>query len=241
MKNFLFKFPSRGRPEKFKSTLLNHISKLSKKHKYKFVFSFDNDDEKMNNDNIKNFIKNLKINHEICYGDNKNKIEAINANIGKKKFDVLVLIADDMVPIMQNYDEIISKIIDESPTGLDTSIHFNTARWANLLDIWCIMGKKYYDRFKYIYHPDYKSIFCDNEYTEVATILGKRIFSVESPFYHDYTSGDETEVKNWHYNSEDWNTYERRKNNNYNLIIEDKKNEDSNNTRKRKTRRKQKI
>jgi FkbM family methyltransferase len=232
MKKFLFKFPSRGRPEKFKSTLQNHLNKLSNNHKYKFVFSFDNDDEKMNNDDIRNFIKSLRIDYEIYYGDNKNKIEAINANIGKKKFDILMLIADDMVPILENYDEIISNIIDESPNGLDTTIHFNTARWGSILDIWCVMGKKYYDRFKYIYHPDYKSIFCDNEYTEVAKILNRYKFSEYCPFEHVYISGDDTEIKNWQYNSEDWQIYEKRKKNKFGLdgstIIDEKPSKFSN-------------
>jgi hypothetical protein len=241
MKKFLFKFPSRGRPDKFKATLVKHIECLSNEHEYKFIFSFDNDDEKMNNDNVKNFISNLDINYEIYYGDNKNKIEAINANLENQDFDILVLIADDMIPTRKNYDIIISDIFDGAPKGLDSTVHFYTARWANLLDIWNIMGKNYYDRFKYIYHPEYKSIFCDNEYTEIATILDCRIFSMESPFYHDNITDDETNNKNWQFNHEDWLVYENRKKNNYNLIIEDKKNEDSNNTRKRKTRRKQKI
>jgi hypothetical protein len=217
MKKFLFKFPSRGRPEKFKSTLVKHIECLSNEHEYKFIFSFDNDDEKMNNDEIKDFIFNLGINYEVHYGDNKNKIEAINANLENQNFDILMLIADDMIPTRKNYDIIISDIFDVAPKGLDSTVHFYTARWADLLDIWCIMGKKYYDRFKYIYHPDYKSIFCDNEYTEVATILNSRVFSVESPFYHDYQTGDDTEIKNWQFNHEDWALHENRKSKNYDL------------------------
>ena len=38
------------------------------------------------------------------------------------------------------------------------------------------MGRKYYDRFGYIYHPSYKSFWCDNEYTEVAARLSKITF-----------------------------------------------------------------
>ena len=188
--NILIKFPSRGRPEKFKSTLLNHLRHLSGKHKIKFVFSFDEDDATMNNDDIRQFLKNLKIDYKVYYGKSKNKIEAINADMNHKRFDILILIADDM-------------------------IHFNTSMWADILDIWCIMGKKYYDRFKYIYNPEYKTINCDNEYTEVATMLNRRIFSEIMPFQHHHQTGDDTEARNWYFNNEDGVTYHRRKEKNF--------------------------
>lgn len=213
---FLFKYPSRGRPEKFKSTLLLHLNHLSNKNDYKFIFSFDNDDKLMNNEDIKLFIKNLNINYDVFYGDNKTKVEAINANLENQNFDILVLVSDDMIPHLKDYDEVIRKIIEKSENGLDTIIHFNTPMWADILDIWCIMGKKYYDRFNYIYHPNYKSISCDNEYTEVAKMLNKYIFSEISPFDHNFQS-DNTSLKNWYFNVEDDKTYWERKKINFNI------------------------
>lgn len=214
---FLFKFPSRGRPDQFKTTLLKHIECLSGNHDYKFVFSFDNDDPTMKNQEIIDFLDGLKINYKVNYGDNQNKIQAINADMKYHKFDILVLIADDMIPVMSNYDEIICDIIKNSEFGLDTMIHFNTTRWCGILDVWCIMGKKYYDRFKYIYHPSYKSIYCDNEYTEVAKSLNRRIFSELIPFFHDNKTGDPTEIKNWKFNTEDENNYYIRKELNFEI------------------------
>ena len=123
---FLFKFPSRGRPNKFKETLQLHLMHLSNKNEYKFIFTFDEDDDTMNNDDIKNFIKTLNIDFKIFYGENKNKIEAINANLSDEDYDVLILIADDMIPQVMEYDEIIKNIIETSENGTDTIIHFNT-------------------------------------------------------------------------------------------------------------------
>jgi hypothetical protein len=46
------------------------------------------------------------------------------------------------------------------------------------------MGRKYYKRDGYVYHPAYKSLFCDNEATQVARERG-RLKEVEIPiFYH---------------------------------------------------------
>ena len=36
--------------------------------------------------------------------------------------------------------------------------------------------KKYYDRFGYIYQPEYISLFADNEQFDVAKILGRYIY-----------------------------------------------------------------
>lgn len=218
---FLFKFPSRGRPELFMQTLSKHIEFLSGNHEYQFIFTFDNDDTKMNNIDIINFLDNLKIRYQAFYGDSKNKIEAINNDMNEDNFDILVLIADDMIPTLKNYDELICEIFQKSEHNLDSMIHFNTSRWSDILDVWCIMGKQYYDRFKYIYHPDYKSINCDNEYTEVAKILNRRIFSEISPFEHmnDLQIGDDTEARNWYFNNEDGITFHKRKENNFDLNL----------------------
>ena len=47
--------------------------------------------------------------------------------------------------------------------------------WRKDLNTLCIIGRKYYERFGYIYHPDYKSFWCDAEFTEVANKLKKQV------------------------------------------------------------------
>jgi hypothetical protein len=48
--------------------------------------------------------------------------------------------------------------------------------WRKDLNTLCILGRKYYDRFGYVYHPEYKSFWSDAEFTDVATILNKQTF-----------------------------------------------------------------
>jgi hypothetical protein len=216
--NILLKYPSRGRPEKFKNTLKKHCEYLSYNHQYNFVFSFDDDDETMNNigiqEEIKQILSNKNIEYTINYSQNKNKIEAINNDLTNKKFDILILLADDVIPILEKYDEIIVNLFSNSPLLLDSTIHFYTAMWSHILDIWCVMGYDYYKRFEYIYHPSYKNIFSDNEYTEVSRLLNRTILSEESPFIHDWES-DEITAKNSEYSSSDWLVYDNRKQNNF--------------------------
>jgi len=48
------------------------------------------------------------------------------------------------------------------------------------------MGKKYYDRFGYIYHPSYISLWCDNEFTDVANMLKKQKYINECIIRHEH-------------------------------------------------------
>lgn len=217
--NVLIKFPSRGRPEKFKNTLETYIKLLSRKHDVKFIFTFDEDDSTMNAPKVREYLDGLSCPLKYYYGNSKSKIEAINANLEREDFDVLILAADDLVPFRQDYDDIICRKFEESPHGLDCMLHFYTSRWSFELDIMNIMGKLYYDRFGYIYHPDYKSIFCDNEYTEVARQLDKQVTVLDSLFNHNWQSGDSTEIKNWQFNTEDYHTYVTRKNINFGINL----------------------
>jgi hypothetical protein len=58
----------------------------------------------------------------------------------------------------------------------------------------CILGKRYYDRFGYIYHPSYKSLWCDNEFTEVAAGLGKHTYFGACLFRHEHASNNAASV-----------------------------------------------
>jgi len=55
----------------------------------------------------------------------------------------------------------------------DGVLHFNDGIHGNMLNTLAILGKKYYDRFGYIYHPKYKSVYADNEFDLISRRLGK--------------------------------------------------------------------
>lgn len=216
----LIKFPSRGRPSQFKNVLKKYLENLSGKHQVRFVFSFDLDDTSMNNQDVRDYLNGLNIDHKANYGNNKNKIQAINADLENEKFDVLILASDDMIPTINGYDDEIVKRFESSGLGLDCMLHTHSTRWSYQLDIGCIMGWHYYKRFNYIYHPSYKSIFVDIEYTEVSKILNRNVFTNEfTPFYHDWKGGDATEIKNFEFNNQDYRTFEERRKKNYDLPL----------------------
>jgi hypothetical protein len=90
-----------------------------------------------------------------------------------------------------------------------------------------IIGKTYFDTVlnKKIYHPDYKSLFCDNEYTEVAKKLNKIQYYDMILYRHNHPANvqgmpmDEQYVRTegfWHIDSQ---VYERRSKMNFGLNI----------------------
>lgn len=214
---FLFKIPSRGRPELFKKNILKWVEFLSNENEYLFLFTFDQDDEKMNNESIKEFLSKLPTNIEYHYGDSKNKIEATNRDLINRDFDILMIINDDLEPLVKNFDTIIVEIFSNNKNKLDSVINFLTVNWHDKLICFPIMGKKYFDRFGYIMFPGYKSLAADNEFTYVAKLLNKEIFDERNIFFHNYIIGDETQLRNKQFEEMDFEIFYERKKRNFDL------------------------
>ena len=209
----LFKYATRGRPEWFKDTLSRWYSLLSKKHDYQFVISIDADDDSMNNTEIKDFLS-TKDNLVLFTGNSKTKIEAINADMSGLGFDILVVVSDDMIPIVAGYDDIIVQDMQRQfPTGFG-ALHYNDGKHGkdHLITL-SIMNKALYDHFGYIYYFEYRSTWCDNEFTDVTKMLNCYWYSPQVIVEHAWmeNGSDETYQKN----SGDYHTdkaiYDRRK------------------------------
>jgi hypothetical protein len=137
----------------------------------------DEDDLTMNNPEMQQWISTRAQNAQIeCfYGHSKTKIEACNANLEGVDGDVLLLASDDMMPVQMGYDDIIFSAFQNTFPDFDGAIKF----WDGLrpkedpLMTLTVMGFPLYKQFGYIYNPEYKSIYCDNEQTQVCATLNK--------------------------------------------------------------------
>lgn len=170
----LVKFPTFNRPKQFFNTLYEYYKKANNRNDMHFLISIDTNDISMNNETVLNGIKTYP-NIEVIIGDSKSKIDAINRDLEKTeyKWDILLLASDDMVPIEKGYDDIIRNDMREYFSNLDGVLWYSDGHQENRLNTLCILGKKYYERFNYIYYPEYKSLYADNEFTEVSKILNK--------------------------------------------------------------------
>ena len=216
----LIKFPTRNRPNKFLKTLVRYIDYLDDKTT-KIVVTCDNDDVTMKDDYIKEVILNYD-NVELLSGNHKSKIEAVNADLDKFDFDIVLLASDDMIPMVKGYDTIIKNKMMEHYPDTDGVLWFNDGYQGNKLNTLSIMGKKYYDRFNYIYSPDYLSVWCDNEFMDVANILNKQTYFDEVIIKHEHPDWgfggrDDIHVLNSKHEAHDRMVYNGRKNNNFYL------------------------
>lgn len=219
----LIKFPTRNRPEKFFNTLDLYYDLCSDIENVSFLITCDLDDDTMNNNDIIQKLGTYK-NLKFSYGDNKSKIEAINYGINDviDDFGVLLLASDDMIPKVYGYDKIILENMISLYPDTDGVLWFNDGHQKNNLNTLCILGKKYYKRFNYIYHPSYKSLWCDNEFMTVANILSKQTYIDKIIIKHEhpdcgYGKYDQIHFTNFENNNIDNLNFIKRKKINFGL------------------------
>ncbi len=179
----LFKFPSRGRPEKFFIALDSIVNNIVCDFAYHISCTLDEDDKAMNNDEVRQTLSTYK-NLSIGWGKSTSKVDAINRDMPEIDWDILVNFSDDMLFNFYGFDEVIRQEMMQNFPDTDGYLHFPERDSMAALCVLTICGRKYYDRFGYIYNPEYKSLFCDNEQMEVAKILGKYIYLPYMIFEH---------------------------------------------------------
>ena len=225
MSRLVIKFPTRNRPEKFKTVFSRYLTFLSGRHDVRFILSMDEDDLTMNNPEMHQWISTRAQNAQIeCfYGNSKSKIEACNANLEGVDGDVLLLASDDMVPVQMGYDDIIFGAFSQAFPDFDGAIKF----WDGLrpkedpLMTLTVMGFPLYKQFGYIYNPEYKSLDCDNEQTQVCATLNKLRRCDLCIIQHQWTNEPFDTLHARNENTEmydvDGETFKRRSENKFNM------------------------
>jgi hypothetical protein len=198
---FLLKYATRGRPQLFMQTLKEWAKHASGLHDLWFMISVDDDDFSMQSRLVRQTMCDVeqheRIRCEFYTGKPEGKIPAINRDIDKcKDFDIIICVSDDMVPIKDYYDDRIARDMRDYFPDFDGCLHYNDGQVNHQLMTLSIMGKKYFDRFGYIYHPSYTSLWCDNEAMEVAKQLGKYLYIEDVIIEHQWKRhGDDTIYK----------------------------------------------
>lgn len=182
----LVKFPTRNRKDKFINTLKKYQDLCEDLENTSFLITLDNDDSTMELKEIEELIKDFK-NIKIVYGESDSKIHAINRDIEcEDNWDIVLLASDDMVPKVYRYDTIIRNRMLEFYPDTDGVLWFNDGHQKNKLNTLSILGQKYFKRFGYIYYPEYKSVWADNEFMLVANLLGKQTYFDEVIIEHEH-------------------------------------------------------
>jgi len=170
----LVKFPSLGRPKKFFEVLAKYRAMLSARFPVRFVVTLNDDDKTMNNADVRARLDGIA-NLTYSYGMHRTKVEAVNADVPPyDEWDVMLLASDDMIPVVYGYDGVICSEMERLYPDTDGVLWFNDGFVGRKLNTLAILGAKYYSRTNYIYQPDFRELWCDNEFTAVAERLGKQ-------------------------------------------------------------------
>lgn len=219
-KKILIKLTTRSRVQKALNCLDNIYETIEDKDNYLILLTIDSDDETMFNKNtleeIKNrILKGYKI--AVSIGLSRSKIDAINRGLESfKDWDLIVSTSDDMLFVKYGWDNIMRKNLSEQYPDTDGCLHYNDGYTREKICTLSVIGRKYFDRFGYIYNPIYKSLWCDNEFTEIALNLGKIKYFDDILFkhYHPNNIGgfiDKQYIETESFNELDYNTYSTRK------------------------------
>lgn len=187
----LIKFPTRERSKKFMTIMDKLIEYTEDKNNVDYLLTLDKNDPDMNNEIIYDYINLLstklnKINITTIYGESNNKIHAVNRDLNEynKPWDIVILMSDDMIPVKERFDVIIRQTMERCFPDTDGILYFPDGYTP--MNTLPIIGRKYYERFNYIYYPGYKSFFCDNQFHIVADLLNKQYKHHEVLFRHDH-------------------------------------------------------
>lgn len=218
-KKLLIKFASRSRYQKMLKCLDNIFEMAV--GDFHILLSLDADDTSIDKVQLSEYV-NSHGNITVVYGFSKSKVHAINRDINLISYDwdVLFNMSDDMVITHYGFDRL---IINEFE-NFDGLLHLPDGFANDKLVTLAIMSRNYYKRFGYIYHPEYISLWCDNEQTDVAKLLNQYKYVERKLFYHNHpnNTGVDLDLQYKHTESfytTDGNTYHKRKALRFNLPV----------------------
>jgi len=149
----------------------------------KYLLTLDADDASASQIIAK--VKHAK-NIIVDLGTSTGKINACNRGLNEyaEDWQIVCLASDDMHAIKRGWDSILIKEMRERYPDTDGVLFHSDGYAKKLLNTFCIMGRKYYERFNYIYNPEYISLWSDNEFMQVAALLGKQTYYEQVLFKH---------------------------------------------------------
>jgi hypothetical protein len=204
----LLKVPSRERHAKLLPLLAHYRACADHPDDLFILLSLDEDDPTLTEESLAAY--RAIPNCTVVVGRSSSKIHACNRDMDRAPpFDCLILASDDMVPEVQGYDRILASIMTKHFPTTDGVIWTNDGYRGKTLNTLCILGRAYYERFGYIYHPDYKSLYCDNEFTVVSVCLQKVVYTDTVLIRHCHPYNLETEQDELYTRNNRWSVHDK--------------------------------
>lgn len=161
--------PSRKRPLYAFKTFTQWMNHSEHPLNIEYILSVDNDDPTLQEYNWE-FRHTLNIRFE--YNNNRSAIDAINNAAKTAKGELFVVVSDDFDAFTSWDTFLLEKLEGLNDFIVKTNDGYLGNNWLITLPI---MDRTYYNRFGYIYYPEYRHLWCDTEMTVVAKMIGKTI------------------------------------------------------------------
>lgn len=161
--------PSRSRPNKSFDTTQSWLNSAVGKD-FELIVSIDeNDPCKDQYINIYSNFNQYRV--KVIVNKNTSAVEAINNAAKVSEGEIMIVVSDD-TGVLRGWDKIINDCLG-THTDFVLKVYDGIQDWIVTMPI---LDRVYYNRFGYVYYPEYRHQFCDTEFTHVADILNRIIF-----------------------------------------------------------------
>lgn len=181
----LIQFPTRERTDKFFAVIQQYYEKVGSIADCLFHIVIDQDDRSMNNAVVLAKLRSMP-NCVYTISETSGKVKAINTMPKITNWDIVLLLSDDMIVQKKGWDTDIRERMKRHYPDTDGVLWYDDGFVHSKLNTLVCMGKKYYNRFGYIYHPSYISLWSDNEFMDVANMLKKQTYIAECIIRHEH-------------------------------------------------------
>lgn len=145
-----------------------------------YVLSLDTDESQLSE--YHDYTKDMAVN--IITNPNKTAIEAINKAVSGC-WDLLIVVSDDFNQPPFHWDKMLTEAL-KGKSDYIVKTDDGAQPWIITLPI---MDRVYYERFGYVYDPDFIHLFCDTALSHIGAILGRTItLPIKIPHNH-YSTG----------------------------------------------------
>lgn len=177
--------PSRKRVARAEEALREWTSKRSHLHDIEYILSIDADDDDLDS------YRALAARHsvQLVVAPNRTMVEAVNRGASASDGDLLIVVSDDF-GCPEGWDRALADIAGDQR---DVAILVADGFQDRLMTL-PIVGRDFYERLGYVYHPAYRSMFGDDDLTDVARRSGVLVDSRHLLFPHRHFIAGKSDI-----------------------------------------------
>lgn len=169
--------PTRLRPEKSLATIERWVRQAG--CEVEVLVSLDTDDP------LLSLYQKLfsTTDHKLIISNNRSAVDAVNNAAKQAKGDLFIVVSDDF-DCQGNWGQRLMRVVD-GKSDFVVKIDDGVQRWIITLPI---LDRVYYERYGYVYHPDFLHMFVDTYFTHQAEAQAKIVRAEHLKFPHQHYS-----------------------------------------------------